>query len=209
MSETTFSVDELQALVDVVCDGTPTERDVVQIERLLCGNAKARRLYLTQVRLDRWLRWEFARQVQEPASPHPFSLFPGFLSPALHGTLGYFSSGWPLAYLIATVMTGLGLLIGSSRLCSIRADRQAIVIAHIESYPSRKWSGRPDHRHGRLPVGKDGVRYSSTVCRWVASIELASGLMEITYDTGAKVILQGPVTYEVESRMAGIWRSGS
>ena len=23
--------------------------------------------------------------------------------------------------------------------------------------------------------------------------------MEITYDTGAKVILQGPVTYEVES----------
>ena len=32
---------------------------------------------------------------------------------------------------------------------------------------------------------------------------LASGLMEITYDTGAKVILQGPVTYEVESRDGG------
>ena len=28
---------------------------------------------------------------------------------------------------------------------------------------------------------------------------LASGLMEITYNTGAKVILQGPVTYEVEA----------
>ena len=27
--------------------------------------------------------------------------------------------------------------------------------------------------------------------------------MEITYDTGAKVILQGPVTYEVESEAAG------
>jgi len=32
---------------------------------------------------------------------------------------------------------------------------------------------------------------------------LASGLMEITYRTGAKVILQGPVTYEVESRNGG------
>ena len=32
---------------------------------------------------------------------------------------------------------------------------------------------------------------------------LASGLMEITYDTGAKVILQGPVTYEVESKNGG------
>ena len=27
--------------------------------------------------------------------------------------------------------------------------------------------------------------------------------MEITYDTGAKVILQGPVTYEVESKDGG------
>ena len=30
-------------------------------------------------------------------------------------------------------------------------------------------------------------------------LDLASGLMEITYDTGAKVILQGPVTYSVEA----------
>ena len=32
---------------------------------------------------------------------------------------------------------------------------------------------------------------------------LTSGLMEITYDTGAKVILQGPVTYDVESAAGG------
>jgi len=32
---------------------------------------------------------------------------------------------------------------------------------------------------------------------------LVSGLMEITYDTGAKVILQGPCTYEVESPHGG------
>ena len=38
--------------------------------------------------------------------------------------------------------------------------------------------------------------------------ELASGLMEITYDTGAKVILQGPVTYEVESANGGFLSVG-
>ena len=32
---------------------------------------------------------------------------------------------------------------------------------------------------------------------------LASGFMEITYDTGAKVILQGPCIYEVESTTGG------
>ena len=37
---------------------------------------------------------------------------------------------------------------------------------------------------------------------------LASGLMEITYDTGAKVILQGPVTYEVESASGGFLSLG-
>ena len=36
-----------------------------------------------------------------------------FLSTTLHGTIGYFPEGMPLAYLLATVMTGLGLLIGS------------------------------------------------------------------------------------------------
>ena len=34
-------------------------------------------------------------------------------------------------------------------------------------------------------------------------LAIRSGLLEITYDTGAKVILQGPVTYEVESAVGG------
>ena len=38
--------------------------------------------------------------------------------------------------------------------------------------------------------------------------KLESGLMEITYDTGARVILQGPVTYEVESAAGGFLSVG-
>jgi len=37
---------------------------------------------------------------------------------------------------------------------------------------------------------------------------LSSGLLEITYDTGAKVILQGPVTYEIDSAAGGFLSSG-
>ena len=37
---------------------------------------------------------------------------------------------------------------------------------------------------------------------------LASGFLEITYDTGAKVILQGPCTYEVESASGGFLSLG-
>ena len=46
----------------------------------------------------------------------------------------------------------------------------------------------------RVPLGR---RYA-----------LASGLLEITYDSGAKVVLQGPATYEVESRDGGFLSRG-
>ena len=39
-------------------------------------------------------------------------------------------------------------------------------------------------------------------------LSLRAGLMEITYDTGAKVILQGPVQYEVESKNGGFMSVG-
>ena len=56
----------------------------------------------------------------------------GFLSTTLHGTVGYLSSGWPVAYLIATVIFGLGLLIGSVVQVSEPAQ-----IAKQSSVPSR------------------------------------------------------------------------
>jgi hypothetical protein len=48
-----------------------------------------------------------------------------------------------------------------------------------------------------------GAAVDSTRVTLGQKFELTSGLMEITYDTGAKVILQGPVTYEVESKNGG------
>ena len=38
---------------------------------------------------------------------------PCFLGNTFHGTVGYLSSGWPVAYLVATVIFGIGLLIGA------------------------------------------------------------------------------------------------
>ena len=43
---------------------------------------------------------------EDQTSPSVFPL-PTFLSTTFHGTIGY-SSGWPVAYLVATVITGLG-----------------------------------------------------------------------------------------------------
>ena len=101
----------------------------------------------------------------EPSSAIP-APFPTFLSTTLHGTVGYFSSGWPVAYLVATVIFGIGLLIGSLMHVS-----QPVQVARQSSSPSRvdrraeDGICRPDHRHGRLPMGRYGSTSPSMVLR--------------------------------------------
>ena len=162
MIEPAFSVDELRALADAACNGALTEQDVVQLERLLYDNAEAQQFYLNHVCLDRRLRWEFARQVQEPTAPPSPPPVLGFLADTFHGTVGYFSSGWPLAYLVATVIFGIGLLIGSVVHVS-QPEQVARQPSLAEQVDRRAEDGicRSDHRHGRLPLGTSLARPKS------------------------------------------------
>ncbi len=139
-----------------------------------------------------------------PSSPSLFSL-----------TTTYLSSGWPVAYLIATVIFAVGAVIGTF----ITVSRPMHVA--LESSPA---THSPPASHGiEIPqrernivgqiTGMAGCKWAGTerVAREVAlgtTYELAAGLLEITYDTGAKVILQGPVTYEVDSADSGYLSRG-
>ena len=65
------------------------------------------------------------------------------------------------------------------------------------------------HKWGLSPFSpKTKDQRPKTIVSLGDTFALSSGLMEITYDTGAKVILQGPVTYEVESRDGGFLSLG-
>ena len=69
-------------------------------------------------------------------------------------------------------------------------------VGHVSGMVDVKWADintSTEHGNG-VPLGR---KYA-----------LLSGLMEITYDTGAKVILQGPVTYKVDSRAGGFLSIG-
>ena len=123
---------------------------------------------------------------------------------ALPGPSGYFAEGMPLAYLLATVITGLGLLIGSLVPVSHpeQVARSAAPASVVE--PKAELVGRitgtvdcKGEKKG-LGLGDSGLVNKSHVALG-DRFALSSGLMEITYNTGAKVILQGPATYEAES----------
>ena len=137
----------------------------------------------------------------------------------------------PLAYVIATVIFGFGLLVGSV----IHVAGPTEVARQSASFPSPlsplpsvvgRITGMVDCKWGKKGLGirdwglekGSGFRVQGTgaenhqfrafqslipnpqsLVHLGDSFVLASGLMEITYDTGAKVILQGPVTYEIET----------
>ena len=137
-----------------------------------------------------------------------------FLSTILRTTRGYFPEGMPLAYLIATVVTGLGILIASHVYMSLPeqvARQSAPLPSPLSPLPSMvgRITGLVDCRWAENP--KSEIRNPKQIRNHKSEIinhksfvalgdrfALSSGLMEITYDTGAKVILQGPVTYEVD-----------
>ena len=156
----------------------------------------------------------------------------GLFGNATGGAVGYLSSGWPVAYLVATVISGIALVIGSLTPVSQPAQVAKQTVLPSTFGRGARGEGSENATHSRPVVG----RITGMVdCRWEGKtgdslplceapegpfrqretvplfpvvtlgdqFALASGLMEITYDTGAKVILQGPVTYEVESAASG------
>ena len=68
------------------------------------------------------------------------------------------------------------------------------LVGRITGLADCQWSDPQDSPTAAVPLGR--------------KYELASGLMEISYDNGAKVILQGPCTYDIDSENGGFLSLG-
>ncbi len=147
--------------------------------------------------------------VSEASFPMPEPIpVPHFsLGNVLHGTVGFFSQEIPFSLLMATIVSGLGLWAAS--LIYVTHHKQ-IADSSSVSKPTPSAAKTDIEFIGRV-TGMADVQWADdqTVTVHGANVPMgrkyamASGLMEITYDTGAKVILQGPVTYEANSRDGG------
>ena len=239
MSDPAKSADNLLRLAEVICDETATTDEFAQLDALLAGDEDARRTYLDYcelhfaIGLDLQAHWEgqkACRQLRQldctdgpcdsvavpegkvPTSPMTGSPGVTFLGSAVNGAGSYLASGWPMAYLVATVILGVGLLVGTITHISPLSQTAGINSpAAAPEHPATTKSPSVGRITGLVNVRWNdpsaAVNCNAEValgCRYA----LASGLMEITYDTGAKVILQGPVTYDVNSTAGGYLSSG-
>jgi hypothetical protein len=217
MNPTAMTTLETQSLIEAACAGMADDDQVRHLESLLLADEGARKYYVYLRDLDANLRWlagarrdgtAAAREfrIVEPTPPQPSS--PIFPSTAFHGTAAYFSSGWPVAYSIATVVLGLGLLVGAfthvSRFEKIAGDRSPMTVDRESGLPSEaEIVGRITGVHAcKWAVPSRDAVYGAGVPLG-RKYAIASGLIEITYKTGSKVILQGPAAYVVESPNGG------
>ena len=194
-----------------------TEGHWVEFERLLSENNDACRLYFEYVEETCFLQTvlQMTPNKEFPSTDTDLSLqarnsTAGIVSFApLHSTLAFsnplFFSHLLLAYLVATVVVGAGLLVGSFTYVSppgeiaARTPRNTGDASTIAASPRSTIVGRITGMANCTVANlqNDGV------VRLNDLYALRSGMMEITYDTGARVTLQGPAKYEIASKNGG------
>ena len=156
------------------------------------------------------------------------------MSPTLHSPLFTLHSpvgSFLFSYSVGAVLLGIGLLIGWT--WRIHYDQKLVqnpprhspVSGKSEAEPQfvgritglvdcrwAKWSVVSGQwsvvSESEIPSPKSQIPNQELLVPLGAKYNLTSGFMEITYDTGAKVILQGPCTYEVESASGGFLSLG-
>jgi hypothetical protein len=221
VSEQFLNPSEFTPLLDGACDGTLTEAQILELAAVLDQDANARKEYIDHISLQTDIRFlgraerlcnVGLAEVQATLPPVSSSLSPSlihvssFPPTTFSGSLTYLASGWPVAYLVATVIFGIGAFIGSIVYVShpVQVAKQSTSLpSPLSSLPTTvgRITGMADCKWNGMTAKSRNVALGN-------KYELASGLMEITYDTGAKVILQGPATYEVESKNGGILSVG-
>jgi hypothetical protein len=202
-----------------VCDcqfGAVTADQLDEFEQLLDRSEEAKDLYAELIELSVYLPRALVGAVSEvDTSPldtmarneinvRPVQInvdFPRQQSSSFWGCLQSVSFGWPVAYLIAAAILSVAMLIGNftyvSRYEEVADNFPPMAVEHqLKSRPKAEIVGRITGLVNCKWANPQTALASSHV-GMRQKITLASGLMEITYDTGAKVILQGPVTYEV------------
>ena len=145
----------------------------------------------------------------------------------LHSPVGAFL----FSYLIGALLLGIGLLLGLT--WRISHDQQVVhntapqaptvrkpasetpLVARITGTADCVWTTWTVDGgqwtvggEAQIPNPKSQISNPNLLVPLGAKFNVTSGLMEITYDTGARVILQGPCTYEVESSRGGFLSLG-
>jgi hypothetical protein len=214
---------ELCDLLGQLRDGRIDPRGLARLDAIVTADPSARRLYLAYVELCASLHWaqnsrngECGMVNDEPSETTAL----GSAAPAIHHssfTVHHLSA---LSYAMASLLLGAMIAAAWAWKLPRGPSLPAAGPATIEVVQTVDRAAGP-----RTPVGK----ITRTIgCRWTnmmitketgaedrlvvalgARYIVDAGLLEITYYSGAKVVIEGPAVYEVDGCNGGFLRVGA
>jgi hypothetical protein len=191
--------EEVHELTAASLHGLATPEEMMRLDRLLCQDPQARRLYVRYVDVSCNLRqWashplaetlESGRPAQEAAPPP--GLF-GFLGDVGHQGWGFFADHSRMFSLLAVVLAfgSLAALVGLAIHGGQRVEQASIAtapVARLTRATGCRWNGpQVGFSPGaELAAGQE--------------LELAAGEAEIAFRSGAVVVVRGPSILKIES----------
>ena len=231
--------DRLQPLLAAMLDGQLDDEQIAELRRLLDSDPAARKQYVRQIATHGMLQWAIGGKTNDecgamndgwPVSPTLSEIHPSSSTTHLCDSSSRFGAYSPLtaslspafvgspvfSYMVATLILGV-MFLGAwaykishnnlslddnrerSTTSGLSADNtpEMVFVGRVTGMINCRWadSATMTYLGSSVPLGR---RYA-----------LSAGLMEVTYGTGAKVILEGPCTYKVESRTSGYLAQGN
>jgi hypothetical protein len=179
---------EMNALCNALVDGTLDSRERVRLEQILATSDEARRFYIRAMALSASLH-DYASEMQSEAMDAPIS--GPHLESATDAGSSQDGSPWALGSLAAAAAIVLAFWLGGW-LKRDAAGKSATTekendewVAQLSGGANCQWIGRPLQPGDNLHRGQ--------------RLELASGIAEITFDSGAQVTLEGPAALDLDS----------
>ena len=194
-------------LTNAVCQGTISKEEAQELESLLTADPRALEFYVDFLKINVEILWLLSIKPHstidsgDQAPPAPLAAPPD-RSPIL-GFLGdwanFFNQHSPLSYLLLFVMLGMTIFASSFWLRNTHTGVAVVesqFTAQITCMRDCQWSATMPamSESEQLLVGQQ--------------LQLDKGLVQVTYYNGAVVLLEGPVSYTVDSQNSGFLDRG-
>ncbi len=181
---------ELNELCAALVDGTITESKGARLAKLLEESEEARRFYVRALGLSASLH-SYASEMQSEASER---------KAAAASLIPVTFAWWAGALAAVAAAIALVFWLGNHRApqtVAANPGRTEEFVAQITASKECEW------------VNTGVAAKAGEHLRKGQRLELARGLAEITFDSGAQVVLEGPASFEVNSAWDGILRHGA
>jgi hypothetical protein len=198
---------QLHELLSNLVDEKLSAQELKELQALLRNDPDAQQFYIKYTMLHSWLSWDYVEQSpaesrllslkkQEDAEQPAQSPITGFLGDVAN-FLNHYS---PLSFVLLVVAFGMTLWAAANwfaaRQVNVAPPAEPVFAAQITATKDCQWSTAitPPTEMMQLQVGQQ--------------LQLDKGIAQVTYCSGAVVLLEGPASFTVGSANSGFLSQG-